>query len=171
MKNHHCAGATVGAMLCFCTAFAVDDPSAKQVVVERAEELTKALIKEDYDKVADLTHPRVVESVGGRKKMIEGMRQLKEAGYELRSFKLDTPSEPVNARSELYIVVPGQIEMKVPGGKTLQKSFVIGVSTDEGKSWSFVNGDLELDQLKKVLPNLPDKLKLPKRQKPVFQKD
>jgi hypothetical protein len=61
--------------------------------------------------------------------------------------------------------------MTAPGGKILQKSFVIGVSGDEGKSWVFVNGDVDIKQVKKVLPNLPDELKRPEKQKPVFKKD
>jgi len=48
---------------------------------------------------------------------------------------------------------------------------VIGVSSDQGKSWTFVNGDLDIKKVKQVLPNLPAQLRLPERQKPVFEKD
>ena len=77
----------------------------------------------------------------------------------------------MTAGDDLYIVVPFLLEMKAPGGKLLQKSFVIGVSSDQGKTWTFVNGDQEMKKIKQVLPDLPDKLKLPERQKPTFEKD
>jgi hypothetical protein len=48
---------------------------------------------------------------------------------------------------------------------------VIGVSTNNGKSWTFVNGDLDIKKVKQLLPNLPESLKLPERQKPVIEKE
>jgi hypothetical protein len=154
---------------------AADPPSAKQVAKQKVEELNAALIKEDYAKVTDLTHPKVVELMGGREKMIavmeSGTKDMKAKGYSFRSVKVDEPGEPIAAGDERYVVVPFLLEMKAPGGRLLQKSFVIGVSGDAGKSWTFVNGDQQGEKLKKVLPNLPEDLKLPKPEKPVFEKE
>ncbi len=156
-------------------AFAADPPSPKQVAKERVEELNTAVIKEDYAKVVDFTHPKIVELIGGREKMIAvmeaGTKDMKAKGFALRSVKVDEPSEPVVAGAEQYVVVPFLLEMKAPGGRLLQKAFVIGVSGDTGKTWTFVNGDLDLAKVKLVLPKLPEDLKLPKREKPVFEKD
>jgi hypothetical protein len=154
---------------------AAEDAPLKKAVKVKVEEINRALIKEDFAKVADLTHPRVVKLMGGRDKMIAtlatGMKAMKAQGFAPRSAKVDEPSDPVAAGPDLFVVVPYQLEIKVPGGKLLQKSFVIGVSGDRGKSWSFVNGDLDVKQVKAVLPHLPEKLKLPEKQKPVFVKD
>jgi hypothetical protein len=49
---------------------------------------------------------------------------------------------------------------------------MLGVSPDKSKMWTFINGDKVSDEkVKKMLPNLPAELKLPKKKKPVFHKD
>lgn len=53
-----------------CTGHAVDDVSLKNTAKAKVEELQNALIKQDFGKVADLTHPKVLEMAGGRNKMI-----------------------------------------------------------------------------------------------------
>lgn len=63
--------------------------------------------------------------------------------------------------------------MKVPGGRATAKSFLLGISTDKGKTWTFVDGNGIGDEKvkRKLLPNLPAEFKLPKKEKPVFRKD
>jgi hypothetical protein len=148
----------------------------KQIVKKKVEELSKAILKEDFGKVVDLTHPSVVKPVGGREKMIailvSGNKEMKAAGgLTLHSIKVNDASDPVTAGPDTFVVVPFLMEIKAPGEKHLVKSFVIGVSSDQGKSWVFVNGDLDLKTIKRVVPNLPEQLKLPEKQKPVIEKD
>jgi hypothetical protein len=154
---------------------AKDEPTPAEILVATVEKLNRALIKEEFGRVADLTHPKIVKMMGGREKTIASMQSgtadMKSKGYTIRSVKLEDATELVAAGSDLYGIVPFEIEMAAPGGKLLQKSFVIGVSSDEGKTWVFVNGDVDIKQVKQVLPNLPDQLKRPKKQKPVFEKD
>jgi hypothetical protein len=154
---------------------AADQPTLKEILKGKVEELNRALIKEEFGKVADLTHPKIVMMMGGREKMVatmeSGTADMQSKGFSIRSVKVEDASDLVAAGSDLFAIVPFTIEMTAPGGKILQKSFVIGVSGDEGKSWVFVNGDVDIKQVKKVLPNLPDELKRPEKQKPVFKKD
>ena len=162
-------------VVCCPAARAADDTPLKKVVKAKVEEINNALIKEDFAKIVDLTYPKVTELIGGREKMISvlksGVQGMRANKFEFRSAKVKEPSDPVEAGSDLYIVVPFLLEMKAPGGKLLQDTFVIGVSSDRGKTWTFVNGDLEIKIVKQVLPNLPEQLKLPKKQKPVFEKE
>ena len=157
------------------TAQAADTATIKQAVKAKTEEINKALIKGDFAKIADLTHPNAVKLLGGREKMIavmeSGIKDMKAKGFEFRSVKIYDPSDPVSAGTDLFVVVPFEMEMKIPGGKARAKSFVIGVSSDQGKSWTFVNGDLDIKKVKQVLPNLPKELKLPEKEKPIVEKD
>ncbi len=161
--------------VCCCVTQAADDAPLKKIVKGKVEEMNNAIIKEDFAKVVDLTHPKVVKQAGGREKMISalesGIKGLRSKGYEIRSVKVDDPSDPVAVGSDLFIVVPFLLEMKVPGGKGRQKSFVIGVSTDQGRSWVFIAGDQDIKQIKMWLPSFPDQLKLPESEKPVIEKD
>jgi len=160
-----------------CSTPQVEGPVSidKTLVKKSAEEINDAIVNEDFGKVVDLTYPKVVELIGGRTRMItvleSGAKDMKSKGERFGAVKVGDPSAPVKSGSDLFVVVPFQQEMKVPGYKLLQKTFVIGVSNDQGKTWTFVNGDLDVKTVRQVLPNLPDELKLPAREKPVSEKE
>lgn len=167
MKN---CFAIVGLLLLAGYALAADDVALKQIVRARVEEINNAIIKNDFGKVVDLTHPKIVELMGGRQKMVStmeaGSKEMKAEGIELLSIKTDTPSEAIKSGSELFLTVTFDLEIGTPDGKFIQKSFVIGISGDDGKNWVFVNGDVDVKMIKRILPGLPESLKLPERQKP-----
>jgi hypothetical protein len=161
---------------CAVTA-AAQEESRTAVVKKKAQEVGEALKKEDYAKVVDLTYPKIVEMMGGREKMIEaltdGMKQLKEKGFSFRSVEVGEPAEFVEEEKTTFVVVPTTTEMTAPGGKILVKSYLLGISPDGGKAWTFVdgNGMGTAEKREKVLPKLPERLKLPEAQEPRFIKD
>jgi hypothetical protein len=114
--------------LASCVADAAGETPIKQVAKEKVVELSDAVIKEDHGKVVDLTLPKLVEEGGGREKLISTLeswsKQMKSQGFAFVSGKVDDPSDPVMAGTDLYIVVPFTMEMKTPKGKVRQKSFV-----------------------------------------------
>jgi hypothetical protein len=152
-----------------------DNP--EKVAKSKANEVVQATIKGEYDKVADFTYPKVVEMMGGREKMISVMKtafkEMKAKGFETRSVKVGDPSPLVAGNTEVYTIVPFTLEMKVPGGSAIGKSFLLGISADKGKTWTFVDGSgiSTEKKKKKLLPHLPEELKLPKPEKPVFHRD
>lgn len=171
------AGSLVLLGVCITYSIAAD-AKPEEVAKTKADEVAQATVKGDYGKLADLTYPKIVEMAGGRDKMISvvatGVRNMKERGFEFRSAKVGEASPLVPGGGDLYTVVPFTLEMKVPGGKATMKSFLLGISGDKGKTWTFVDGSKIGDDqklTKKLLPNLPEKLKLPKKEKPVFHKD
>ncbi len=171
----------------FLTAGLADDKQPKKgaapakdtpekMAQRKAEEAAQATIKGEYGKLADLTHPKVVEEMGGRERMIgvmkTGLKEMEAKGFEFRSAKVGETAQVVADGDTMYAVVPLDLEMKAPGGYLAVKSFLLGVSPDKGKSWTFINGDKAHDAtVKKFLPNLPAELKLPKKEQPVFHKD
>src|SRR5262249_8984521 len=123
------------------------------------------------------TYPKIVEMMGGREKMIEalkdGMKQLKEKGFSFRSVEVGEPAEFAEEGKDTFVVVPTTTEMAAPGGKIVVKSYLLGISPDGGKAWTFVdgNGIGTAENREQVLPKLPEKLKLPEVQEPTFIKD
>jgi hypothetical protein len=153
------------------------DDASKSAVVKKAVEIGEAIKKEDYAKVIDLTYPKVIELMGGREKMIAtletGMKQLKEQGFAFRSLEVGEPGEFLAEGKNTFVVVPTTTEMTVPGGKMTIKSYLLGISPDGGKAWTFVdgNGIGTPEKREMVLPKLPEKLELPEPQKPTLIKD
>ncbi|WP_010585764.1 hypothetical protein [Schlesneria paludicola] len=154
---------------------AADDASIKKLVKANVEELNAALLKEDFAKAVSLTYPKLVKMAGGTKSLIESMesgtKSMNAMGISISSVVTNEPSGLLKSGNDLYTVVPFTLKMTVPNGTMRVKSFVIGVSSDQAKTWTFVNGDIEDEALKQVLPDLPKELKLPPKQKPQLEKN
>jgi hypothetical protein len=145
--------------------------------VEQAKTVAKAVLDEDYGKVADLTHPKVVDIMGGREKMIEQtkavMKALKDQGIEIKSHTVGKAGEPVIDGKTAYLVIPTSLVLTANGMKIGTESYLLGMTTDRGKSWVFVDGaGMDRPEIRdKVFPSLPEGLKLPEKKPPSIIKD
>lgn len=148
------------------------DEQLKASVIKLATEMSDAIRKNDYTKVLDSTYPGVVKQMGGRDKALAqietGMKQLKEQGIVFKDSKLGEPSEFYPEGSNLFVVIPTKNEMAFPKGKLISKSYLLGISSDSGKSWTFVDGAGMANKaaMLKILPKLPAKLVLPAEVEP-----
>lgn len=151
--------------------------AAADAAKKQADETSQAFAKGDYAKIAAMTYPALIDFMGGRDKMIaatkSAMEMFKKQGIEVVSYKTSEPGEIVKGEGKSYVVIPATLEMKAPVGKIKVKSYLLGITTDEGKTWKFLDGaGLANKELKdKIIPNLPAKLKLPEPQQPEIIKD
>jgi hypothetical protein len=163
--------------LSLLAAPAADDAKALANVKGKAEEAVKLFLKGDFKEFTAFVYPPVLKNMGGRDKVVEQLTKLakdmKEKGLEFRTATVADPTDSATAGDERYVVVPYTLEMKAPGGKLTGKTYLLAISTDKGKTWAFVDGAGLQDEglRKKALPNLPARLKLPKVEKPTFEKD
>src|SRR5205085_2945252 len=96
----------------------------------------------------------------------KAMKQMSDQGFSLKSYWIGEPGEFFTEANNTFVVVPTKLEMTVPGGRMMNKSYLLGISPDGGKMWTFVDGAGLHDQASrdKVLPKLPAKLVLPAKQ-------
>jgi hypothetical protein len=145
-----------------------------------AAESCAALTSGNYARVADFTYPKVVEMMGGRDKMIETTRQIvedmKDRGVTIVSIEVSEPERVVTANDKLFAVVPQVVRMEGPKKTARSNGFLIAVSEDAGKNWSFIDGAAlhekpgqERETLAQILPDFPALLSLPKWEPPVFE--
>ena len=145
-----------------------------------AAESCAALTSGNYARVADFTYPKVVEMMGGRDKMIETTRQIiedmKTGGVAILSIEVSEPERVVTANDKLFAVVPQVVRMQGPKKTARSNGFLIAVSEDAGKNWSFIDGAAlhekpgqERETLAQILPDFPALLSLPKWEPPVFE--
>jgi hypothetical protein len=133
----------------------------------QAEAVMRATLAGDFEKLVDLTHPRVVGMVGGREKMLaELRRQMEQEKAQGKSFggitaSVGEPGEVVSVGKRLFSVVP--TEMKFPAesrGVLVMKTFVIGVSDDGSDDWKFLTVPNRA-LFKLIFPEAADKLNVP----------
>lgn len=142
----------------------------------RATENGDAIIRGDFNRVVDLTYPKLVELIGGRERMVslleKGRREMKAQGNEYISVSIHQPQELVTIGIRTFAIVPFSLKLKASGGTLVQEAFLIGISGDKGHAWTFIDGtNLDEEKLKALLPDAAGKIRLPEKQAPVFQKN
>jgi Sel1 repeat len=140
-----------------------------------AAESNAALISGNYARVADFPYAKVIEMMGGRDKMIETTRQtvedMKDHGVTIIGIEVSEPERVVAAKDKLFAVVPQVVRMVGPKKTARATGFLIAVSEDAGKNWSFIDGAglQDRESLAQLIPDFPAELSLPKKEPPVFE--
>lgn len=153
---------------------AASQEAARAALKAQSEELARAFGGGDFAKVADLSHPSLVELSGGKPHMIEdmavGMEEMRADGLEYESVSVGDPGQLVPSADgrQLFAVVPNVHRVKTPQGVTASRSYFLGISEDGGARWTFVDGtDIEdKADLKSLFPSAPDELALPEQPPP-----
>lgn len=153
------------------------EPTKASAAKNTASELAAAMLKGEHAKVVDRTYDKIVELAGGRDKMIRGIGELAKAmeakGVKIHALNVGEPGDVLTEGKLAFVVVPTVMVMRVPSVSLTMKSFLLGISSDAGKSWKFVEGSKAADKAarEKVLPPLPAQLKLPALEQPVIMRD
>ena len=160
-------------VLLFSTTLFAQDFSEN--ILQSATICMNATVEGDYETLLEYTYPSLVALLdnlaggpGKGKEMIQQQLQsLQEEGVTIDSGTVGTPSAPVVAGKELMAVVPIAMYMSVNDMHFKQESYMIGVSSDGGKSWTFVNSSPDDGMMMKTLfPNWNPDLKLPEKKGP-----
>jgi hypothetical protein len=146
-----------------------------KAIQKLGQQCVTATIAGDANRLVDLTYPKVVEMMGGRNKMIafleKDFKEAKQKGYGLLPTELNPPTEVLRIGRQRFVILTYQMKMKVPGGILKQDSTLIGIVDKPGDAWTFVSGNvLDEAKIKFMFPAAADKLKLPARSEPVFEK-
>jgi hypothetical protein len=149
------------------------DLSKEQVAVKKlAQDTMDATVKGDFAKVIDQTIDSIVQKMGGRDKAIQiskdTVKAMKAQGFTITKLGVGQPGEFVMEGTNTFTVIPTTVELQSTDAKIKSKGYLLGLSTDGGKSWKFADGAGLKDEAirREVLPRLPAKLKFPAREKP-----
>lgn len=141
-------------------------------LVAQAQEVNDAFRRRDFGRMLDLTYPKVIEAAGGRDKMVaslaKGMKEMEAEGVTVLSSTAGAPTQIVHASEWIYAVVPTTLRVKAQTGTFKTESSMIGISSDHGANWTFIDaGGKDHKQLLSMLPAPADALKLPAEKEPV----
>jgi hypothetical protein len=155
------------------TCLIAQDHKAK--IKQTAQLLLAATLKEDYSTTLDYTYPKFLQLHGGKDSVLntikEGLRKMEEQNMKLviESGHFGEPSDEVKVDSLIYCVIPEKLRIKINGSTYITTSSLIGISSDNGNSWTFLEGASRLG-LKSLLPGI-DKLNIPDDTGPTLIKD
>ena len=141
---------------------------------QNAKKCIEATVKGDYAALVELYHPSLVEKAGGRDRLIEliqkGMEEMKKQGIQITSAKTAAPKAIVKGDKALYGVIPTTVVLDSEDTTITLKSFLVGVSQDQGKTWVFIDGAPGPENVRLQFPDIPRDLKLPEKEKPDIAK-
>lgn len=153
----------------------VSAAAQSQRVKAQAQELADAMLRDDFERTVDLTYPRLIGLLGGREAAIASMKQesseMLSDNMQLVSNTVGEPRDFVQVESESYAIVPSTIRIRVPEGMLVGEAFMIGISTDGGQNWTFVDsggGNTDMKLLKNLFPTAAEKLRIPETKPPVL---
>jgi hypothetical protein len=143
----------------------------------KAKATADALVRADFNTVADHTYPKVIRLMGGRANMIsttaQEMRKMESSGFTIKSVSVVEPNKVQIIGTQIFSIVPMAMTMRVPGGTMLVESFLIAISEDGSKTWKFVDGTIAGNRpmLRRIFPVAADKLRLPPKKQPVVYRN
>ena len=139
---------------------------AQKTMRESAQEYVEAFVNNEFLKVATLTHPDVVKMNGGADFVIDDLKAEREStageGLIYNSVIVYEPLKVLQYESELQAVIPVEYTMQLIDKEYLNKSYILAISKDEGKSYSFVNL-MQFDDasLNEFITNLSPEITIP----------
>jgi len=167
---------TLGLLLLITSRFSTIYAQDTVIVKRDALAHTEALNRGDYDTYANYMHPKVMTMMGGRDRVIALVKQVIETsekkGNGIRGSTLGVVSKFYPSGKEIYCTLPYSLSMNVQGGYATIESSLLGISSDQGKSWKFISsGNVPREVIKKAFPGLPDDLKISPKGKPVVHRE
>jgi len=141
------------------------DADMKARIKNEAQILSTAIATGDYEKAASRMPAELVEKSGGLAGLKQSMEQAKG-----KSIK-DTPRQEIGEVSSIakagqftYAIVNTSMRIVNGTDTAIVKSYMVGISKDDGDSWVFLNGsDSAKERLIRKNPELATTLRFPVR--------
>jgi hypothetical protein len=140
--------------------------ASPEACVEAARECARRLTSQELEAFADCMPAELVRMLGGREGAIatleRGAKQMAVEDARIESAEIDPPTRISVGTKRTFAILPQRVTVRSPEGRLVQRSFLLGVLGDDGKTWKFVDG-VKLDRAtaERLFPDLPDELTLP----------
>jgi hypothetical protein len=134
--------------------------------------LCESFVRGDVEVFFKYTHPELIKLMGGKQ---QAAPQLKAAFDEMRAqhlkvLEVGEVKQLVREGTEVQVILPIRLQLDVPGGRATVKSHMLGITSNGGTSWTFVDlnkvGD-DQGALRRIVPRLSRALSLPAPEPPV----
>ena len=140
--------------------------SQSAIVQADAKALIEATKSEDVEALIELTHPRVINSMGGRADAYFAMENLFEEidRLQMKYNVFEHQGDPTFYRTDRHEFAIQKLRSvcSTPDLTFEQQSAIIGMRDLGSKEWKYLDYNTETEQLVyKIFPGLPKSLELP----------
>ena len=142
----------------------------KTTITLIAQQIGNATLKQDYSFVLDHTYPKVISMRGGKDSILANIRiafsEMRASGISIKDVSIGEPGDEIKINKFTYSIIPEKITLNMKGDTFITFSSLLGVSTDDGNTWWFIDAG-DPDSLKEILPDI-SKLGIPKATIPIL---
>jgi hypothetical protein len=147
LKNFRASAITFGALLLLnVTLSAQVSDTMYRFVYEEAQRCAQATLKLDAIALHKYTHPAVVAATGGKEAFIglieDTFKQFAADELKFDTIYVEMPSSKiVEEQGELRCIVPNKMTIRMGETKIISHSNLFAVSSDAGRTWTFVEAE------------------------------
>ena len=150
--------------------------SQVELLLQDAKKFNAAFLKGDFDKYVDMTIPSVIEVAGGKEIMVTNAEasyeMVTKSGLAYESIEPLKPSKFMFAGRDLQSILPQTIITKIGETKISQKVYFLASSSDEGKTWTFLNLEpYDNASIKTYVPAYTGDVEIPTAEQPELIED
>lgn len=143
------------------------------VIKTQAMDMANGLIKKDFPRFLKYMHPNIIETAGGKDKILQRMDTANavatQLGAVIKKILIGNPGPIIKYKNQLQVTLPQSTEMSSGFGNVTLETTLIAISTDAGKNWYFIDTSMyNLKEVKKAMPDLSPELIIPPPKQPKF---
>jgi len=152
-------------------SLSVNAQSQVELLLQDAKKFNKAFLEADFETYIDMTIPSVIEVAGGRDIMLTNAKESYEmttkSGLKYESVEPLKPSKFMFAGRDLQSILPQTILTKIGETMISQKVYFLASSSDEGKTWTFLNLEpYDTASIKTFVPEYTGDIEIPEAEQP-----
>jgi hypothetical protein len=151
-----------------------DEAVKLKAALDQAKACAKATVDGDFAKVIDMTNPIALKTLGGKEMMLKqitaAMEQMKQQGVAIKGTTVEPAKSLTRSASTIYCVLPTTTIITVQQQKVTATGFLLGSSTDDGKTWTYLDGSSGEAAVRTLLPDVPKDMTFPAKTAPKVEK-
>lgn len=137
--------------------------SSQEIMKSDLDKMKFLFLNKSYKGFSTFVYPKVIQMYGNEEKMIDKTKssilKMENDGFKFVNIYFKNFNEAIAKNNELQSTFTQVILMNSPKGRIIGEYTMIGISSDKGKSWKFIdtsgyNGKL----IQNNFPNLDEKL-------------
>ncbi|HEK19815.1 MULTISPECIES: hypothetical protein [unclassified Mucilaginibacter] len=146
------------------------------LVKKLAGRFAKATFTADTKTVLSMSYPGLIKLSGGAEAMAklinDRIEALRARGVIAFDGWVNAPGPFYKAGTQLLCLLPETVKMKVLNGVYISNSYLLAISNDKGKTWTFMDvGNMPKNVLLRLLPDFNAALEIPAPTPPTFFPD
>lgn len=150
-------------LLCIACGLSVRAQSSVRI---QAVRMAQAFVRADYPTFIRFMYPRVVDAAGGKAKLSQALAnaqtELNRRGMSVSNITVGQPSRLYHQGKELQCILPQRTELLATQGHFAITSALIGISDDNGVTWTFLDtSNKRREDILKLLPQLDPGIVIP----------